>query len=248
MQFFGIIPARYQSTRLPGKPLALIGGKPMIQRVYEQALKTNVLSCLVVATDDARIFDVVTGFGGRAIMTSANHPSGTDRCFEAAKEIVDGIDNNAVIINIQGDEPFIDPGLIDLLADCFDNTEVEIATLIKEITTADDLFSAKTAKVVVDENRNAVYFSRSPIPYLRNHDKDHWIENHVFYKHIGIYAYRLDVLQKLVGLKQSPLELAESLEQLRWIENGYVINTKLTEHEGFAVDTADDLQKANNMV
>lgn len=248
VKFFGIIPTRYASSRLPGKPLALIGGVPMIQRVYERCLKATVLSGVAVATDDERIYDAVTKFGGNVVMTSANHPSGTDRCFEAAQKLFGADAENAVIINIQGDEPFIDPALIDLLAGAFVNNEVEIATLVKKITIFQDLFSPDTAKVLLDINSNALYFSRAPIPFIRNHAPEKWLNHHTFYKHIGIYAYRYHTLQKLVGLNPSLLEQAELLEQLRWLENGFKINTQLTEYEGFAVDTNRDLQKANTMV
>ncbi len=248
VKFFGIIPARYSSSRLPGKPLALIGGVPMIQRVYEQCQKANVLGGLAVATDDERIYNAVTKFGGNVVMTDAGHPSGTDRCFEAAQKLFGADAENAVIINIQGDEPFIDPTLIDLLAGAFANDEIEIATLIKKITIFQDLFSPDTAKVLTSTTGNALYFSRAPIPFIRNHAPEKWLNHHTFYKHIGIYAYRYHTLEKLVALKPSVLEEAELLEQLRWLENGYQINTQLTEYEGFAVDTNRDLQKANTMV
>lgn len=248
MQFFGIIPARYQSTRLPGKPLAIIGGKTMIEQVYSQCLKCTALSGLAVATDDERIFAAVEAFGGKAIMTLAAHPTGTDRCFEAATKL--GIDNpnDAVIINIQGDEPFINPGQIDLLARCFDKPDVQIATLVKKITNYEDVFSSNVVKVVLDTNKRALYFSRQPIPFIRGQKHELWPIQHTYYKHIGIYAYRFSVLEKLVALKQSPLEIAESLEQLRWLENGFVINTEITDFESLAVDTPEDLQKANTLV
>lgn len=248
VKFFGIIPARYQSSRLPGKPLALIGGVPMIQRVYEQCLKSKVLAGLAVATDDERIYNAVVAFGGNAVMTDAAHPSGTDRCFEAAQKLFAAEASNAVIINIQGDEPFIDPALIDLLAGSFINETVEIATLIKELKTVEELFSPDTAKVIIDSNNNALCFSRAPIPFMRNHKPENWLNHHTYYKHIGIYAYRYLTLQKLVALKPSALEQAELLEQLRWLENGYRISVQLTEYEGFGIDTNRDLQKANTMV
>ena len=220
----------------------------MVQRVYEQCLKCTALAGLAVATDDERIADTVKSFGGNVVMTDANHPSGTDRCFEAAQKLFGTDTDNTVIINIQGDEPFIDPALIDLLAGAFTNAEVEIATLIKKITIFQDLFSPDTAKVLIDAASNALYFSRAPIPFIRNHAPEKWLNHHTFYKHIGIYAYRYATLAKLVALKPSVLEEAELLEQLRWLENGFKINTQLTEYEGFAVDTNRDLQKANTMV
>lgn len=248
MQFFGIIPARYQSTRLPGKPLAIIGGKTMIERVYTQCLQSTALSSLAVATDDERIYSAVEAFGGKAIMTSAAHLTGTDRCFEAALALGITNANEAVIINIQGDEPFINPIQIDLLARCFDKPNVQIATLVKKTTNRAEVFSPNIAKVVLGNDGRALYFSRSPIPFVRGLDTADWTTKQPYFKHIGIYAYRLSVLEKLVALKQSPLEIAESLEQLRWLENGFVINTEITENESFAVDTAEDLEKANSLV
>lgn len=248
MEYYGIIPARYQSTRLPGKPLALIGGVTMIERVYKQCVQSKVLSKVVVATDDERIAKVVLGFGGIVVMTDMNHPSGTDRCFEAANSL--GIKDaaNAVIINIQGDEPFINPAQIDLLSTCFNSGATGIATLVKRITKDEDLDSVTTAKVVLDDLGKAMYFSRSPIPFLRNVERTNWLNEHIFYKHIGIYAYKYEVLKEIVGLKQGKLELAESLEQLRWLEWGFNIATKTTDYESFAIDTADDLKIANTMV
>jgi 3-deoxy-manno-octulosonate cytidylyltransferase (CMP-KDO synthetase) len=246
MEIYGIIPARYQSTRLPGKPLALIGGKPMIQRVYEQCIKSTVLKSVTIATDDERIVNIVKGFGGNVILTRPDHPSGTDRCFEAAQKL--GLSDGAVIINIQGDEPFINPGQIELLATCFDNQETQIATLVKKLTKMEELDSPAIAKLVLDNNSNALYFSRSPIPFVRNADKENRLAETIYYKHIGIYGYRYKVLEKVVALKQSPLELAESLEQLRWLENGFSIKVKVTEYESFAIDTPADLEIANKMV
>lgn len=248
VKFFGIIPARYASSRLPGKPLAKIGGVPMIERVYRQCQKATVLSGLAVATDDERIADVVTSFGGNVVMTDTNHPSGTDRCFEAAQKLFNTDTDSSVIINIQGDEPFIDPTLINLLALSFKNPTVEIATLVNKVNTFEELFSPNVVKVILDTGDFALYFSRAPIPFLRSHQPEQWLQNHTFYKHIGIYAYRYQTLQKLVNLKPSILELSEMLEQLRWLENGFKIHTHLTDYEGFAVDTNRDLQKANTLV
>ncbi len=240
MSFLGIIPARYASSRFPGKPLADIHGKPMIRRVYEQAVKA--LPLVYVATDDARIAECVEGFDGNVIMTSATHRSGTDRCAEAAAKIQ--LDRNIqvnVVVNIQGDEPFIDPLQINELIRCFSSPDVQIATLVKRFGNGEDIFSPNTPKVVVGINREALYFSRSAIPFLRDADRQEWAVKHTFYKHIGLYAYRSDILRALSQLSPSPLEMAESLEQLRWLENGYRIKVAETEHETHAVDTPEDL-------
>jgi 3-deoxy-manno-octulosonate cytidylyltransferase (CMP-KDO synthetase) len=241
--YTGIIPARFASMRFPGKPLALIGNKPMIQLVYEQASKA--LANVFVATDDQRIFDSVAGFGGRVVMTSSLHQSGTDRCAEAAKIITGktGIISD-VIINIQGDEPFIKPEQIGLLIKCFTNDEVKLATLIRETGSGEDLFNPNQTKVVIDRNGYAIYFSRSVIPYVRGEEPANWTFRHSFYKHIGLYAYRTDVLGKLTMLDRTPLEIAESLEQNRWIENGFRIKTAITDWESIGIDTPDDLEKA----
>lgn len=248
MEYYGIIPARYQSTRLPGKPLALIGGVTMIERVYKQCIQSKVLSKVVVATDDERIANAVVGFGGNVVMTDMNHPSGTDRCFEAASALDIKDKANAVIINIQGDEPFINPAQIDLLSTCFTSGATDIATLVKRITKDEDLDSVTTAKVVLDDLGRAMYFSRSTIPFLRNVERANWLSEHIFYKHIGIYAYKYEVLKQIVGLKQGKLELAESLEQLRWLEYGFNISTQITDYDSFAIDTPEDLKIANTMV
>ena len=245
MKFIGIIPARYQSSRFPGKPLFLIEGKTMIQRVYEQAQKSQVLSELYVATDDYRIESHVQDFGGKAIMTNSNHNCGTERCHEAFKLICKNksFGENDVIINIQGDEPCINPQQIDLVASCFKNKEVEIATLVRKMDNSNDLFSPNTMKVVTDFNKKALYFSRSPIPFLREFEKEKWINNHTFFQHIGIYAYRSKVLDEIVKLPVSILEKAESLEQLRWLENGYSINVEITDYESHSVDVPEDIEK-----
>lgn len=242
MKIAAIIPARYASTRFPGKPLAMMDGKPMIQRVYEQVRK--VLEDVYVATDDVRIFDVVAGFGGKAVMTSAHHRSGTDRCREAVDRIGKPFD---VILNIQGDEPFIHPSQITLLTDCFASADTELATLVKPFTEDDDreaLFNPSSPKVVVNKKGEAIYFSRSVIPYIRDVQHSEWLGRHRFYRHIGIYGYRTDILQQITQLPPSDLEKAESLEQLRWIENGYRIKVAVTEHETIGIDTPEDLQKA----
>lgn len=242
MKFIGIIPARYASSRFPGKPLAMIGGMTMIERVYRQASKE--LEDVVVATDDARIFDTVTGFGGMAVMTSASHRSGTDRCREAYANAGSDAD---VIINIQGDEPFIAPQQIAALKGCFDDPDVCIATLARPFDPArgfDALFDPNTPKVTMDQAMNAIYFSRSIIPYVRNHEWKQWPENAVFHTHVGLYAYRAATLDAITRLPQSPLELAESLEQLRWIENGYRIRVAITTNPTIGIDTPDDLKAA----
>jgi 3-deoxy-manno-octulosonate cytidylyltransferase (CMP-KDO synthetase) len=239
MTILGIIPARFASTRFPGKPLVDIAGKSMIQRVYEQAKKCIHLAEVIVATDDDRIFDHVIGFGGTAIMTSADHQSGTDRCAEVALQRP----QYDVIINIQGDEPFIDPEQISKLALCFDNPGTQIATLIKKVQTGQELFNTNSPKVIVNKLSEAVYFSRSPLPHIRGQEQQNWLNYYTYFKHIGIYGYRADVLQQITKLPVSSLEKAESLEQLRWIENGYRIKVAETELETYAVDTPEDLQK-----
>ena len=242
MRFIAIIPARYASSRFPGKPLADMNGKPMIQRVYEQVLKS--VSDVYVATDDERIFEAVVGFGGKAIMTSISHRSGTDRCNEAYNNVGESFD---VVLNIQGDEPFILPNQIDLLKACFTDESVEIATLVKPFEQKEDLIALEnpsTPKVVLSDKSEAIYFSRSVIPYLRDVGKADWLSQNVFYKHIGIYGYRTDVLQKITQLSPGVLEKAESLEQLRWLENGYKIKVGITTHETVGIDTPDDLKNA----
>jgi len=242
MNYVGIIPARYASTRFPGKPLADINGKSMIQRVYEQA--TQALVYVYVATDDKRIADEVNRFGGRVIMTSANHQSGTDRLAEAIDTIHKSYPEKFdVVINIQGDEPFIQPQQIKEIQTCFDNPLTKIATLVKKIENNEDIFDINKPKVVFNKKMQAIYFSRSPIPFLRNVEKANWHSKHDFYKHIGMYAYKVKTLQELTELEQSPLEITESLEQLRWIENGYAIYVAITKFETFGVDTPEDLKK-----
>lgn len=239
MKILGIIPARYASTRFPGKPLADICGKSMIQRVYEQASKSKILAKVVVATDNERIFQHVLDFGGAAILTSAQHESGTDRCAEVAKQFPEF----EGIINIQGDEPLIDPKQIDLLGQTLHQSGVQLATLIKNIEQAEELFNANTPKVICNAENQAIYFSRHPIPYLRGIAESKWLHHHTFYKHIGIYGYRSAALQQITQWPVSGLEKAESLEQLRWIENGMAIHTAITDAESLAVDTPEDLEK-----
>ncbi|WP_199121215.1 3-deoxy-manno-octulosonate cytidylyltransferase [Pedobacter sp. ASV28] len=235
----GIIPARYASTRFPGKPLVDIYGKTMIQRVYEQSIQTSSLSKVVVATDDERIAEEVTNFGGSYIMTAKTHQSGTDRCAEVASQMPD----YNVIINIQGDEPYINPTQIALLTSCFTDADVQLATLIKAIHTKEELFNVNIPKVVINAHQEAIYFSRQTIPYVRSTEQEHWLNTHQFYKHIGIYGYRKDILLAITQLQPSTLELAENLEQLRWLENGYKVKTKITELETIAIDTPEDLKK-----
>lgn len=240
MKVVGIIPARYASTRFPGKPLALIKGKPMIQRVYEQALKSK-LDAVVIATDDVRIADAVMDFGGQYVMTSPNHRSGTDRCCEALDLLKTKYD---AVVNIQGDEPFIDPKQIDLLVDLIVRDDTPLASLAKRIDDVDELFSPNAVKVVVNQEGNALYFSRNPIPFMRNVDRDEWLAKSRFYKHIGIYAYKADVLHQVAHMEPSALEQAESLEQLRWLENGLAIRMALSDAENISIDTPDDLHRA----
>lgn len=240
MKIIGLIPSRYASTRFHAKPLVDIKGKSMIQRVYEQASKAKALSKVVVATDHKEIFDHVSGFGGQVCMTKETHVSGTDRCYEALTKQNEKFD---YVINIQGDEPFIQPSQIDLLASQLNGT-TEIATLVKALNTKEELFNPNLVKAIFNKNHEALYFSRSPIPHIRNTAEDAWLSKHTFYKHIGMYGYRSDVLEKLTALPVSLLERAESLEQLRWLENGFKITIAETLTETFGIDTPDDLDKA----
>jgi 3-deoxy-manno-octulosonate cytidylyltransferase (CMP-KDO synthetase) len=241
--FAGIIPSRYASSRFPGKPLALIGKKPMIQRVYEQACKS--LNLVYVATDDKRIYDAVLNFGGNAIMTSPEHQSGTDRCAEAVTKIkIETGQPIDIVINIQGDEPFIKPEQIELLMKCFTGDRVGIATLIRRAEPGEDIFDPNQPKVIIASNGDAIYFSRAAIPFIRDAEKTDWSMKHVYYKHIGLYAYRTKILKKLALLTRSSLEISESLEQNRWIENGFRIRTAITLWENIGIDTPDDLEKA----
>ena len=243
MKFIGIIPARYASTRFPGKPLAILGGKTVIQRVYEQAV--SVLEEAYVATDDERIFKTVEDFGGRAIMTRADHKSGTDRIEEAAEKINTDAD---VIINIQGDEPFIQQSQINTLKQLFDDTDTQIGTLGKQFTSAEAVMNPNSPKIVTDLRGFALYFSRSVIPFVRGAEGNEWFGKYPYLKHLGLYAYRRQVLREITQLPQSPLELAESLEQLRWLENGYRIRVGLTDVETVGIDTPEDLQRAEEFL
>ena len=246
LRFIVIIPARYASTRFPAKPLALLGGKPVIQHVYEQV--SGVVENVVVATDDERIYSAVEGFGGRVVMTSSNHKSGTDRCWEAYQKQGEEYD---VVINVQGDEPFIAHSQLRAIMDCFNDETTDIATLVKPFSEEDGveaLENPNSPKVVLDKQSRAIYFSRSVIPYLRGVEREEWLKKHTYYKHIGMYAFRADVLRQVTSLEQSPLELAESLEQLRWLENGYKIGVGISDVETVGIDTPEDLQKAEEFL
>lgn len=243
MKFIGIIPARYASTRFPGKPLAMLGGRTVIQRVYEQA--AAVLEEAYVATDDKRIFKAVEEFGGRVVMTRQDHKSGTDRIEEAAEKIGTQAD---VIINIQGDEPFIQKSQIETLKSLFENSETQIGTLGKKFESIEAATNPNSPKIVTDKNGFALYFSRSVIPYIRGKEQTEWLQHFPFLKHLGLYAYRRDVLRQITQLPQSPLELAESLEQLRWLENGYRIRVGLTDVETVGIDTPEDLRRAEEFI
>ena len=244
MNSIGIIPARYASTRFPAKPLVDIRGKSMIQRVYEQAKSARALDHVVVATDDQRIYDAVKAFGGEVVMTAEHHQSGTDRCLEAVLKLDMEFD---VVVNIQGDEPLISPDQINLILSCFSQENTEIATLVKLIQDKKTLWDANKPKVVIDDDDFAILFSRQCIPYLRGVEKENWNEEFNFYKHIGMYAYRLETLKEICKLKPSRLEKVESLEQLRWIEGGYRIKTAITEEESLAIDTPKDLEELLKM-
>lgn len=243
MRILGVIPSRYASVRFPGKALTDIHGKSMVNRVYEQAKKAQSLSKVVVATDHPLIYDHVKEFG-EVVMTAEHHPSGTDRCHEALQKVDDRFD---FVINIQGDEPFIRPEQIDLLASSL-SPEVELATLVKKIEDEESLFNPNNARVIFDKHYEAIYFSRQAIPYVRNAPTEEWLKHHTYYKHVGIYAYRADVLEKITKLEPSSLEKAESLEQLRWIENGYKIKITITEFETLGIDTPADLEKIKHLL
>ena len=240
MKFIGIIPARYTSTRFPGKPLVEIHGKSMIQRVYEQCVKAE-LDQVVVATDDSRIFEHIKSFGGEVIMTSDQHQSGTDRIAEAAEKL--NLGSEAIVLNIQGDEPFINPEDIKLLGDCFTDEGTQIATLVKKIKDVDTLTNPNSPKVVLDIKKQALYFSREAIPHLRGYDKKDWLEQKDYFQHLGIYAFKHAILKEVSQLKSSPLEQSEGLEQLRWLENGYSIHTAEITSECIAVDSPEDLKR-----
>lgn len=243
MKTVGIIPARYGSSRFPGKPLAMIKGKTMIQRVCEQAWKSK-LDDVVVATDDIRIADEVLKFGGKYVMTDPRHQSGTDRCCEAVQMLEEQYD---AVINIQGDEPFIDPRHIDLLVDMISRDDTQLASLVKRVEEAEDLFGSSKVKVVMDKTGKALYFSRNPIPFMQNVAHEKWLQKGRFYQHIGIYAYKTETLHQIARMQPSALEQAESLEQLRWLENGLSIRMAVVAGESISIDTPDDLARAREM-
>ncbi len=246
MKCLAIIPARYASTRFPAKPLAMLGGKPIIERVYTQVRRA--VEDVVVATDDERIYDAVCNFGGRAVMTSTEHQSGTDRCYEAMTKVGGDYD---VIINVQGDEPFIQPEQIESLVACFDDPATDIATLVKPFSESDGieaLENPNSPKVVITRDMKAIYFSRSVIPYMRGVERQEWLTKHTYYKHIGMYAFRSKTLGEITRLEQSSLELSEKLEQLRWLENGYRIGVGITDIETIGIDTPDDLRRAEEFL
>ena len=240
MKVIGIIPSRYASTRFPSKPLAMIKGKTMIQRVWEQAWKSK-LDAVVVATDDMRIADEVLKFGGQYVLTDPNHRSGTDRCREALYMVEGQYD---AVVNIQGDEPFIDPAQINQVIELIGRDDTQLASLAKRIEDEDELFSPNVVKVVMDKQGNALYFSRNPIPFMRNLDHDKWLQNGEFYKHIGLYAYKTETLCQIAEMQSTKLEMAESLEQLRWLENGLRIRMGVTQLESLSIDTQEDYEKA----
>lgn len=243
MKFIGIIPARYASTRFPGKPLALLGGKPVIQHVYEKV--AAVLEAAYVATDDERIYDVVKSFGGQVVMTRTDHKSGTDRIEEAIEKIGGEWD---VVVNVQGDEPFVAKSQLDTICHCFDDPTTQIATLGKPFESMEAVQNPNSPKIVVDNMGFAMYFSRSVIPYVRGKEMSSWLTHYPFLKHLGIYAYRKDVLRQVTQLPQSSLEIAESLEQLRWLQNGFKIKVGTTDVETVGIDTPQDLERAEEFL
>ena len=244
MSIIGIIPARYASTRFPGKPLVQINGKSMLQRVVEQTKKSGLLTEIVVATDDKRIVDHCHEIGAKVIMTNTAHQSGTDRCYEAYK--LSGSKAN-YIINIQGDEPFLHPDQINTLANACDGNAELITQMIK-CDSYDVLFDTGEVKIVLNTNNEALYFSRSVIPFIKNEDSKNWHLKHDFYRHVGMYAYRTDILEKIAALPVSNLEKAESLEQLRWLQNGFKIKCVITEHDSHCVDTPEDIEKVLKLI
>ena len=247
MKILGIIPARYGSTRLEGKPLAEINRKPMIQHVYERARKA--LDMVIVATDDERIVETVRSFGGDAYMTSRLHSTGTNRCLEAYHKFIEENDDDIdVVINIQGDEPMLDPESLAELAACFNDPEVQLATLITQVKNIHDLNDPGVVFVVFNQDHNALYFSRNALPHIHGIPEREWLGHHTFYKHIGMYAFRPEALEEFATLPMSDLEKAESLEQNRWLENGHSIKLCMTEHEGISVDTPDDLERVRKLI
>lgn len=242
MKILAVIPSRFASTRFPGKPLIDIKGKTMIQRVFEQAKQCKSFADVIVATDDERIYNHVIEFGGKAMMTSEKHPSGTDRCAEVLSKIDQKYD---AVVNVQGDEPFIQPEQLEQLIECFKNPKTQIATLVKKIDSTDDLLNINLPKVIFNKEMKALYFSRLPIPGQKSVDTEEWVKNHQYYRHIGLYGYRAETLKEITLLPPSPLENIESLEQLRWLEAGYTITVSVTEFESIGIDTPNDLNKIN---
>ena len=246
LRVIAIIPARYASTRFPAKPLAVLGGKMVVERVYEQVKKA--IDKVVVATDDERICDAVLSFGGEVVMTSSEHRSGTDRCAEAYDKLGYEAD---IVLNIQGDEPFVAPEQIEALIKCFESEKIDIATLVKPFSAEDSidvLENPNSPKVVINEACEAIYFSRSVVPYIRGVERSEWLKSHTFYKHIGIYAFRAKTLKEVTTLPQSSLEKAESLEQLRWLDSGYKIGVGVTDIETVGIDTPEDLERAEQFL
>lgn len=243
MKLLGIIPARYASTRLPGKPLADIGGKPMIQHVYERA--SQAITTVVVATDDKLIVEAVERFGGKAMMTDASHTTGTNRCLEVVDQLDEDYD---VVVNIQGDEPLLEPELLTTLTECFEDPSVRMATLAVKVTSPDDLFNENRVFLVKDKNDDALYFSRSPLPHVRGEQKEDWIQHSEYFRHVGLYAYTPEALRKFAKIPPSHLEKMESLEQLRWLEAGEKIRVKTVSHGSISVDTPADLEKVRQLV
>jgi|TARA_B110000261_G_scaffold162977_1_gene207839 3-deoxy-manno-octulosonate cytidylyltransferase (CMP-KDO synthetase) len=243
MKIIAIIPARYASTRFPGKPLVNIQGKPMVQHVYDKAIESKVFDKVIVATDDARIEKVVKDFGGTVMITSSAHQSGTDRCGEVINSLKDSFD---IVVNIQGDEPFIHIEQLEQLVILFNNPNTDIATLKKQLYNIQDVHNPNVVKVVAALDKRALYFSRNPVPFVRGTEREKWLLQHHYYKHLGLYGYRVNVLKKLVELPTSSLENCESLEQLRWLQNGFSIFIDETEHESIGIDTPEDLERLLN--
>ncbi len=244
LKVLAVIPARYESTRFPGKPLVMLGGKPLIQWVWDGVRSMSGLDDVVVATDDERIATAVRGFGGRAMMTSSNHRSGTDRCCEVVSTLKAQDREYDVVLNVQGDEPFVNQEQLYKLINCFVQESVQIATLKTRIRSTEELFSPDNVKVVCNSRGEAIYFSRQPIPYMRGVEQSQWLERHEYYKHVGIYAFRAGIMDRLKVLPPSPLEKCESLEQLRWIEQGYTLRVVETEEANIGIDRPEDLAQA----
>lgn len=248
MKVLAIIPARYASSRFPGKPLADLGGMPVVEWVYRGVSEINIIDEACVATDDDRIASAVMAFGGNCVMTSANHKSGTERCAEVVEKLEAQGKQFDIVLNVQGDEPFVNKKQITTLLDLFANKNTEIATLAKSIDSKEELLSPNNVKVVVSQHGNALYFSRTPIPYIRDCDSQSWLSAHKYLKHVGIYAYRTLILKKIVKLEETPLEHCEKLEQLRWLENGFMMSVAITVCENIGIDTPEDLQKAREII